>query len=155
MSPALCQACRADAATATVENQGAAPFLICDGCRDGLLAHSLRPRKWYNLAILHGPLSFHLHDDFYDEHGRAMQPEARVVAANAHPAPRLEQVADELDSLMEFCATRFALAARHYLALAQFGREELTKAIEQRLGDDTSPHVRFMCAAATPATCRT
>jgi hypothetical protein len=68
-----------------------------------------------------------------------------VVDAGAHAAPRLEQVADQLDALMEFCATRFVLATRHYLALAQFSRDELRAALERRLVPGAGVHVRFLC----------
>jgi hypothetical protein len=145
MSPAVCQACRAEPAAAIVENGSAPPFLVCRDCKDRVLTRALRPREWYNLAVAHGPLCYHLHDDFYDEHGTALQPAAPPIEPGAHPAPRLEQVSDSLDALLEFCATRFTLTARHYLALAQFPRDQLAAALEWRLRDGPAPHLQFMC----------
>jgi hypothetical protein len=141
----LCQACRSKPAVETVENISEPPFLVCTACKERVSTYSLRPREWYNLALIHGPLSFYLHDDFYDEHGKALQPAAKVARAGDYPAPTLEQSTASLESLLEFCSTRFSLGPREHLALAQFPREELLAAVASRLDYPIAPQDKFMC----------
>src|SRR5260370_22889032 len=113
----ICHACGALPATAGVKNRDARPFLLGWACQERTLNLTLRPGEWYRLAVIHGPWSHYLHDDFYDEHGKAQQPKARVVDARSFPAPTLADMRASLDGLLEFCSTRFTLSANHHLAL--------------------------------------
>ncbi len=79
---ALCEACQKNAMN-VVENsdEPKQPYQLCHPCHKRLLNYSLRPIEWYNLAVLHSPKQFLLHDDFYGEDGQAFQLEDDVIDA--------------------------------------------------------------------------
>lgn len=85
------------------------PYRLCWSCHDRLHSRSLRPLEWYNLAKRHGWWQFLLHDDFYDEDGTATCPESEVVEARRYPIPRLAEVADDPDRLLDFTITRWGI----------------------------------------------
>ena len=71
----LCQATGIEEATVEVGSRaGEGPYRVCAGAAGRLETRSLRPREWFNLAVIHGPFEFLLHDDFYSEDGEACQP---------------------------------------------------------------------------------
>jgi hypothetical protein len=69
-----CQATKTEPAEVEVESHSPdGPYRLCKVAADRLKSLSLRPLEWFNLAAIHGPLEFYLHDDFYDEDGTAVQ----------------------------------------------------------------------------------
>ena len=79
-----CQACRtASASFLAPDDDSDQPYLLCPDCYDRLAHFSLRPGEWFHLASVHGPLKHHLHDDFYDDNGRACQPAKPVVVGSS------------------------------------------------------------------------
>jgi hypothetical protein len=104
-----CEACRQAPATEAVpENDGEPPYRVCAPCARRLFAFSLRPLEWFNLAAVHGPSRFQLHDDFYWE-GQADQAEEPVEHPERYPLPSLDQVREDLDRLLDYAMTRFSL----------------------------------------------
>jgi hypothetical protein len=105
-----CEACerRASSVAESADDPGQ-PYLVCSDCRRRLLARSLRPREWFNLARRHGWAMFLLHDDFYDEDGNACQPDEDVEDADALRAPTLEESAVDAESLLDYAITRWQL----------------------------------------------
>lgn len=49
-------------------------YSLCLKCEERLLNCALRPIEYYRLKAFYGN-TYMLHDDFYDEHGNACQPE--------------------------------------------------------------------------------
>ncbi|WP_235354805.1 hypothetical protein NSQ10_09570 [Bacillus sp. FSL R5-0432] len=72
------------------------PYELCRQCHERLLTYSLRPIEGYNLAVLHSPKQFLLHDDFYGEDGQAFQLEEDVVITKSEKAPTLQAVRCDL-----------------------------------------------------------
>ncbi|NOU32258.1 MAG: hypothetical protein HOO96_30500 [Polyangiaceae bacterium] len=75
------------------EADGLPPYRVCAACAARLTEHVLRPLEWFRLAALHGWSRYHLHDDFYDELGRSIDP---VDDAELHPFPALADCAASL-----------------------------------------------------------
>ncbi|WP_413306290.1 hypothetical protein AA0X95_05475 [Bacillus sp. 1P10SD] len=106
----LCEACKINeinvVETSDDPNQ---PYKLCIHCHERLLNYSLRPIEWYNLAVIHSPNKFLLHDDFYEEDGEASQPEEDVLVIKNDKVPTLKQVESDLGSLLDFSITRWFL----------------------------------------------
>jgi hypothetical protein len=98
-----CQACQREPASSTVVNPKGAPFEVCPACATRIQSYALRPLEWYNLAVIHGPWAFHLHDDFYDARGKALQPKTKVPGAANLSAPTFAEKSATLDGLLEYC----------------------------------------------------
>lgn len=111
MNRSMCQACL----TSPVEREVAGevadyPYLLCNACAERLENRALRPLEWYRLAVLHGPLTYLLHDDFYDQDGTADQNRVPVKQASLFPAPKLADVENDLAALLDFAMTRWHLS---------------------------------------------
>jgi hypothetical protein len=88
-----CEACESAEATERVEDAPGTTtvFSVCAPCASRLVGRALRPREWLRLAARHGPFAHALHEDFYDEHGRARRPQIPVTEAEAHAYPSPEE----------------------------------------------------------------
>ncbi len=63
---ATCEACRRNNVEVVVEDDDPIqPYRVCTACARRLRSLALRPLEWFNLASIHGPTKFLLHDDFY------------------------------------------------------------------------------------------
>ena len=91
------------------ENFEESPFRLCHACEHRLRALALRPLEWFNLASLHGPWSFLLHDDFYgcreEDYGVAYQPEEEVEEPERFPVPTLDELWDNQERLIDYAMT--------------------------------------------------
>lgn len=108
-------------------------YRVCRACEDRLLSYSLRPLEWYNLAVRYGPLRALLHDDLYAEDGTAEQPNARVVDPHRFPAPRLDDVRDDVERLVDFALTRLTLTDEERAAFAAHDAREVLDAFDRRM----------------------
>jgi hypothetical protein len=143
----ICEACRATSATREVE-AGTAPFLVCKACCNRLEARALRPLEWFNLASLHGPYQFLLHDDFYDG-ATACMPTIPVEAPERFPVPALDEMEGNADRLLDYAATRHFLweetepalvaALRRLEPATLFGR------LQHRFATAKDEHVEYIC----------
>lgn len=107
MSP-LCQACeRRPSSVVEPADAPAEPYFVCQGCHGRLVARSLRPLEWFNLAKRHGWSRFLLHDDFYNDDGTASQPDEAVEAPESLPAPTLKEAGVAPASLLDYTVTRW------------------------------------------------
>lgn len=105
-----CQACITAKVDKAVEGAPEAPpFLVCRGCAHRLENMALRPLEWFRLAAIHGPLTFLLHDDFYDESGKAEQNRIPIKQVSLFPAPELSSMARRVDALLDYALTRWRL----------------------------------------------
>jgi len=67
MTDHLCQAChssKVDVEIPTAAEPDAEHYRLCVACADRLESFALRPGEWFNLTVIHGPFTYHLHDDF-------------------------------------------------------------------------------------------
>ena len=61
-----CEALCGRAVEVVRENeQPGQPYRLCAPCAERMESRSLRPVEWSNLASVHSPWKFDLHDDFY------------------------------------------------------------------------------------------
>lgn len=149
----LCEACERDAAE-RVESCDAPeePYCICVACHQRLHARALRPLEWYNLAKRHGWSRFLLHDDFYEEDGKACQPEEPVERPDDFPAPALEQVRHDAKMLLDFSITRWHFDGDLAAAWASLSRADVLMALSERFGSTGNLEIRSrvleICASA-------
>ncbi|WP_156951874.1 hypothetical protein [Bradyrhizobium sp. WSM1743] len=129
----VCQACRqAPAAEDVRDDDPVEPYRLCHECADRLRYRALRPIEWFNLAALHGWAKFLLHDDFYDQDGRACQPDVDDDVIDEKHAPTLEMCARSLERLIDFCVTRWHLGKEEFEAFRPFPIGTVLAAIEHR-----------------------
>ncbi|MGS2778279.1 hypothetical protein ACVBAX_12990 [Robertmurraya sp. GLU-23] len=129
----LCEACKRNeinvVETSDDSNQ---PYKLCNQCHERLLKYSLRPIEWYNLAVVHSPNKFLLHDDFYEEDGEACQPEEDVVVTKKDKAPTLRDVRYNLESLLDFSITRWFLEDDVINALKKHDNQKTLSSVKSR-----------------------
>lgn len=128
----ICQATKTEPATIELPSQSPdGPFLLCAGAANRLHLLSLRPSEWFNLAAIHGPFEYYLHDDFYTEDGDACQPKQAVSDAKRFPCPTLGESSGDLNQLLDFALTRWQLTSPIIDALRRHS-PALEPAIRQR-----------------------
>jgi hypothetical protein len=129
----LCEACKRNeinvVETSDDPNQ---PYKLCNVCHERLLKYSLRPIEWYNLAVVHSPNKFLLHDDFYEEDGEAYQPEEDVVVTKKDKAPTLRKVRNDLEPLLDFSITRWFLEGEVINALKKHDKLTTLSSVKSR-----------------------
>lgn len=139
----LCEACEScSAAVVEPADDEDAPYLVCEACHRRLMARSLRPLEWFNLAKRHGWAQFLLHDDFYDEDGTATQPEEDVEKSELYPAPTLAAACSTAESLLDYAVTRWQFEpelAERWLRLPQ---EEVLRTLNSRFEASRNRDVR-------------
>src|SRR4051812_7162321 len=129
----LCEACKINeinvVETSDDPNQ---PYKLCNQCHERLLKYSLRPIEWYNLAVVHSPNKFLLHDDFYEEDGEACQSEEDVFVTKKDKAPTLRAVRNDLESLLDFSITRWFLEDDVINALKKHDTQKTLSSVKSR-----------------------
>ena len=129
----LCEACKRNeinvVETSDDPNQ---PYKLCNQCHERLLKYSLRPIEWYNLAAVHSPNKFLLHDDFYEEDGEACQPEEDVFVTKKDKVPTLRAVRNDLESLLDFSITRWFLENDVISALKKHDTQKTLSSVKSR-----------------------
>jgi len=129
----LCEACKQHVATVTeTSDEPKQPYHVCPQCHERLVNYSLRPIEWYNLAVVHSPNKFLLHDDFYDEDGEAYQPEEDFEVEEEEKSPRLQDVQHDIESLLDFSITKWFLEEELIHALKQHPKQQLLVSVKAR-----------------------
>lgn len=128
-----CQACeRAPFSVEEETDDPSEPYRLCPACHARLLARSLRPVEWFNLAKRHGWTQPLLHDDLYNEDGSADQPDEDVVAPEAFPAPTLSEASRSAEALLDFSITRWWLRPEVIDAWSRIPVDEALAALTRR-----------------------
>ncbi|MDX5486074.1 hypothetical protein NJE56_14010 [Bacillus pumilus] len=136
----LCEACQKNAMDVVEDtDEPKQPYQLCQPCHKRLLNNSLRPIEWYNLAVLHSPKQFLLHDDFYGEDGQAFQSEDDVIVTKEDKAPTLQDVRQDLASLINFSITRWFLEDDVIDALKQHDQQRTLDSVQSRF--DETQHI--------------
>src|SRR6266542_2891563 len=128
------------------------PYHVCSTCLRRLQTRALRPLEWYNLAKRHGWHEFLLHDDFYDEQGRALQPEEEVESPELFPAPTLRDVALDAYLLLDYSITRWRMQPELVKAWAVLEAPKALAALSGRFACERNTAIRSrileVCALA-------
>ena len=133
MKNTLCEACEVLKASIVDEcDDPVESYHLCGNCHKRLHDLALRPVEWYNLAKRHGWFQFHLHDDFYDENGKADQPKKDVVDPDQFPAPALSLVRNDPDLLLDFSITQWNFESQVEAAWALIPKNEVLKSLKTR-----------------------
>lgn len=140
----LCQACQKERATLLeVVDNPEYPYHLCEGCHERLLTFSLRPIEWYHLAVIYSPGHYHLHDDFYDDDGKAVQPEMKVTATKSDCSPRLKDVKGNLSELLDFVTTRWFLEENVMKPFESYDPKQILAQIQKRYEETPFPDVKY------------
>lgn len=141
-----CEACELVAPTVIEPcDDEVEPYRLCQPCHERLIARSLRPLEWFNLAKRHSWSQYLLHDDFYDEDGTATQPEDNVVEAASHKAPRLSEVGDDAEALLDYSITRWHLETETKKAWSAISSSSVLQAISTRFASTRNQSIRSKC----------
>jgi hypothetical protein len=129
----LCEACKINEINVVeTSDDPDQPYKLCNQCHERLLKYSLRPIEWYNLAVVHSPNKFLLHDDLYEEDGEACQPEEDLVVTKKDKAPTLREVRNDLESLLDFSITRWFLEGDVINALKKHDKLATLSSVKSR-----------------------
>jgi hypothetical protein len=130
----LCEACRSAAVERVVDaDDPEQPYHVCAACARRLETCSLRPLEWFNLAAIHSPYKYLLHEDFYDEQGVAEQPRQAVQSPEHYPAPTFQSAQRDLERLLDYAMTRWRLENKVVRALGNYDKEDVLNSLRQRV----------------------
>lgn len=145
-----CEACLTAPIEREIENEEAGDtFKVCQSCAHRLENLALRPLEWYRLSIIHGPQAHLLHDDFYDESGKADQNKIPVKQASLFPMPKLTDVANDLDALLDYTLTRWRLTDETLIVLKSHEQSQVLSGISMLVKDRALPWVEARCYEIT------
>lgn len=139
----LCEACKRNEINVVEKSDDPnQPYKLCNQCHERLLKYSLRPIEWYNLAVVHSPKKFLLHDDLYEEDGEACQPEEDVFVTKKDKAPTLRAVRNDLESLLDFSITRWFLEDDVINALKKHDTQKTLSSVKSRFYETENYEVK-------------
>ncbi|MEH7013631.1 hypothetical protein V7087_22955 [Neobacillus niacini] len=139
----LCEACKRNEINVVEKSDDPnQPYKLCNQCHERLLKYSLRPIEWYNLAVVHSPKKFLLHDDLYEEDGEACQPEEDVFVTKKDKAPTLRAVRNDLESLLDFSITRWFLEDDVINALKKHNTQKTLSSVKSRFYETENYEVK-------------
>jgi hypothetical protein len=139
----LCEACeRLPVSHVEPCDDADSPYRVCSACHTRLLERSLRPIEWYNLAKWYGSWPFLLHDDFYLDDGTATQPETEVDSVEDHPAPTLDDVRHDPESLLDFTITQWQVRDDVRKAWRSLASDRVLEIISRRFPETLSSLIR-------------
>jgi len=119
---------------------------LCGECAHRSDARALRPPEWFNLASLHGSITYRLEEDFYDLDGAALQSIEPVLDASLHSAPSLDQVRDKVEHLVDYAMARGVLDDELIDALSMLDKTSDFQALQARTQPAKKPDIlRVAC----------
>lgn len=140
----VCQACQKETATIVEAiDDPDYPYHLCGGCHSRLRAFSLKPIEWYRLAAMYSPEPYHLHDDFYDDDGKAAQPELKVKVGRLERSPKLKDVKGNLSELLDFVTTRWFLEEKVMESFTSYEPKEILAHIQKRYEETPFPDIKY------------
>lgn len=129
-----CEACQRNPIEMIVADDDATqPYRVCSACAHRLRLLSLRPLEWFNLAALHGPSNFLLHDDFYWDNGIAQQADEEMEEPEKYPAPTLRDIGDNVERLLDYAMTLYLLDAPTIAALTLCDSLAILRSLKRRV----------------------
>ncbi|WP_223702313.1 hypothetical protein [Sutcliffiella deserti] len=140
----ICESCCKRAIEIKVESdEPAQPYQLCHSCHTHLVSLSLRPLEWYNLAVIHSPNKYYLHDDFYDEDGSACQPEEEFEDSFYEPAPNLDDVSHHLEELLDYSMTRWFIEEELIRAFQSFNKADILDSLKIRFSNTVNQEIKI------------
>lgn len=129
----LCQSCQINKVEVieTCDDRGF-PYKLCNPCHQRLLTLSLRPLEYFNLAAKHGNC-YLLDEDYYDEDGTAYQPEIEVVEDENLTFPKLADIKDDLEKVVDYALVIWWLNIEVTEIFKQFDKQLLLDSLERRI----------------------
>jgi hypothetical protein len=144
----VCEACRlsnAEVEIPSAPNDAVQPYRLCQTCASRLEELALRPSEWFNLAAIHGRWKYHLHDDFYDEDGKAYQANIVVERAVEFPIPAVSEIEDDIERLVDMAMSRWFFGPEKtpelLRALGQHDRGILLSVLQVRVSGIPNPAI--------------
>ena len=131
-----CQSCRVESVEIIepCDNESY-PYTLCKDCHKRLLDRALRPLEFFNLTSKHG-ITFHLHDDFYDEDGTACQPKIEVESDMDLTYPKLELIKFDLEKLIDYSIVQWWLNDNIINELKTFDKSSVQYSLRQRINEN-------------------
>ena len=148
MNGTVCQACRLRPVVQEISletEKEFGPYKLCQPCAHRLEKLSLRPLEWFNLAAIHSPWRYHLHDDFYDDDGTAGQPDELMENLEQFPIPSLSEIKRDLERLVDMVMSRWFygrfLTPDLALAIDELDQSALLECLQRRVTKCLHPYV--------------
>lgn len=139
----LCEACQSNLATVIeTRDHPEHPYHLCEECHERLTAKALRPIEWYRLAVMYSPHPYYLMDEFYSDDGEAIRPEREVESGDEFLAPTLEDVQDDLESLIDYALTKWYLERDTVDAFHHHSLKDLQTSLKKRFKQTPFPQVK-------------
>jgi len=138
----ICEACGQNPIEVLIADDDAdQPYQVCNPCALRLRTMALRPLEWFNLAAIHGPRKYLLHDDLYSDGGVAELSEDPVVDTDLYPMPQLEQISHDLERVIDFAVTQYYISNDVFDTLRTFEKTDVLQAIKRRCEASTNFNV--------------
>lgn len=133
-----CEACRTKAIDLVdADRDSHLPYRLCAACYARLLSRSLRPLEYFHLVARHGH-ERELRDDFYDDHGRACQPQIPLHPDSTLAFPGLPNLRGNLSALVDFAIVKWWYPETVTAYLQAFSEPEILRELDRRLSEN--PH---------------
>jgi len=128
--------------------EGRKPYYLCMDCQYRLINRALRPLEFFNLVSIHGN-GYYLHDDFYDyEIGEATQPEIEVLEIDKFPFPKLDEVQNDLNRLIDYAFVQYFIDDNVIDKLKAHKREDVLKRLQEKVSYNRSINYKAYEVAA-------
>ena len=145
----ICEACRLAHVEIEIPSEPGStiqPYRLCQKCANRLEKLALRPIEWFNLAAVHGPWKYHLHDDFYDDvDGKAYQAEIVVERAIEFPLPAVFEIENNLERLVDMAMSRWFFSREDtpelINAMGKQDRDSLLSVLQRRVFEIPNPFI--------------
>jgi hypothetical protein len=129
----LCEACCIrPIETAYEYDEESSPYRLCGPCYHRLQNRALRPLEYFNLASIHGAC-YELHDDFYDDDGKACAAEISVEQDASLAFPTLKRLHDDVHRLVDYTIVKFWYPQEVTPYLAKFTPSQVLEVLDEKL----------------------
>lgn len=108
------------------------PYKLCLICQKRLKKYSLRPLEYFNLVAIHGH-KFLLHDDFYEEDGKATQPKEDMEEDQNLRFPCFDDIKTDLEKLIDWTIVKWWIDKQAIIELTKFNKSEILISLQKRL----------------------
>ena len=112
--------------------EGQNPYRLCKPCLKRLTNTALRPLEYFNLTAIHGHTPY-LHDDFYNEEGEAEQPDIDVDDAENFPFPKLSEIEDDYEKLVDFAIVQYFISDQVINLIKQHDKNSILLYLESKV----------------------
>ncbi len=108
------------------------PYRVCIECHQRLIDRALRPLEYFNLSVKHGK-TYLLHDDFYDENGKACQPDSEVIDETSHNFPNFDSIKNNLEELIDYSIVIWWVTTPLIQEFQKFNKSQILSSFQSRM----------------------